>query len=517
MTYYNSTFNVDDTTPAIDVTVDHPNCADGTADYCVTTATDITIDVVDDGCCGNLTVKWNNGTGWNWWNTSSNQSFSEVFQFAEECEHWLNVTAYDCLGHVTYYNSTFNVDDTTPAIDIEIGNPNVTGDGTPDYWVNFSTPITLNVTDSGCCQNMTVMWNNGTGWNIIHDEDAPLAYETSFSYTEECQHWLNVTAYDCLGNYNTVNLTIYVDNSPPESNLSFDEYCQNVTASNPLPIGADATDYPEECASGVANVTMWYRYARYNNTFTQWFSMGRDEVLSWEWSFDAPNGSGYYQFYTAAYDNLGQHEPYPPNATTEPKARLSVSYNHTFDLWHNTTGWNFVTVPVKQPGIRRAGDLVNYINQFSPDACTVVVRWDRDTQRYYSYIAGGSEDHNFSIVPGESYWVFVKHNISSLYMEGCLHEYDDINLTLKAGYNFLGWANIEDTTAKNLTGNISGATVMSKWNATAQRWFEPSYTSGSSPVLSFDIPTGECVVVFRPEAPAIYWDGGRDMLSLPPP
>ncbi|MEA2054491.1 MAG: hypothetical protein U9O96_05175, partial [Candidatus Thermoplasmatota archaeon] len=211
-----------------------------------------------------------------------------------------------------------------------------------------------------------------------------------------------------------------------------------------------------------------------------------------------------------------QEQPFPPNATTTPKAMVSVSYNHTFELHYNNTGWNLITMPVKHPSIHTASDLIQYINTFSADNCTVVTRWDREYQRYDSYVVPEGDGFGvaFTIVPGEGYFVFVKTNIT-VYMEGCLIEYDEINLTLNVGYNMIGWANLEVINASQLAGNISGCTKVAKWNASAQGWFMPEYIVGDSP--DFNISIGEAMFVFRPTGGHIHWIGGRDMLQLPPP
>jgi len=256
--------------------------------------------------------------------------------------------------------------------------------------------------------------------------------------------------------------------------------------------------------------------------------VGTDEDgAPWQWQFTAPNGSGYYQFYVSAIDNLLQREtPYPPNETTEPKALLSVSYNHTFNLYYNATalkGWNYFCVPVKHPGIVNASDLIDYINGFSPDTCTMVAHWDPILQQYKTHVyipgIGHITETDFPLAYGEGLNVYVTETLENLYIEGCLIEYDEINLTLYIGYNMIGWPNLENTTAEQLGENITDCIKVGNYNATGQ-WYPPEYFIGS-PIEPFNITIGEAVFIFRysesHSVTPISWIGGRDFLTLPPP
>ncbi|MCD6147406.1 MAG: hypothetical protein J7J34_05335, partial [Thermoplasmata archaeon] len=423
----------------------------------------------------------------------------------------------------------FRVDNTPPETTIEWGNP--------QYWngsmwyVNLSTQVWLNTSenytdtqlcDVGCNYTYYEVWydsNHDDVVDTIEQSGMELDNDITFYFANECLHEVIYYGVDYLGNKED-NHTVWfrVDNTPPVSVIDpITPYCQHINATNPLQVSATITDYPVLCASGVHNATLWYRYARYNNSFTDWFMFGTDTSSPWQWDFTAPNGSGYYQFYVAAYDNLQQNEqPFPPNDTTPPKERVSASYNHTFELVYNHTGWNLITMPVKHESIHTASDLIDYINTFSPDVCTVVTRWDRENQQYVSYVAyGGGFGGDFSLTPGEGYFIYVTKNVT-VYMEGCLIEYDEINMTLNVGYNMIGWANLEKINASQIAGNISGCTMVTKWNSSSQGWFIPSYLV-VDPSHDFNITIGEAMFVFRPTGGTMQWDGGRSMLVLPPP
>lgn len=63
--------------------------------------------------------------------------------------------------------------------------------------------------------------------------------------------------------------------------------------------------------SGVASVELWYRYSTNNATWGGWTLFGTDTAAPWSWSFNFPNGSGYYRFYSRAKDNVSNYEEAP--------------------------------------------------------------------------------------------------------------------------------------------------------------------------------------------------------------
>ncbi|HEC76437.1 MAG TPA: LamG domain-containing protein, partial [Thermoplasmatales archaeon] len=206
--YHNETFHVDDTAPVIIKTVGDPHCEIAPDEYCVTTSTPITIDAYDLGCCDSLTVEYRiwNGT----WSAWTPITVPYELYFTEECTHYLEIKAYDCLGNTVTDNETFHVDDTVPVINKTVGDPNVAGTGTPHYWVTTYTPITINASDAGCCDSLFVeISTDGANWTMI-------TVPYIFHFTEECYHNLYIRAYDCLGHIVYDNETFYVDDTPPQ-------------------------------------------------------------------------------------------------------------------------------------------------------------------------------------------------------------------------------------------------------------------------------------------------------------
>jgi hypothetical protein len=415
---------------------------------------------------------------------------------------------------------------------------------TSQVHVTNHTPVWINATDNGtepCIVGsvdltVTIEYQGGEIYNVSDYVEymgdwAHVMPDPVDVFADNCTHYMNVTAVDDLGNTATYNVVFYVDNVAPVSMVEQpDPYCRNVTDSNPLVLNGSVVDLPDTvCASGVFNVSLWYRYARYNHSFTDWMWLNTNtsEADDWQYLFTAPNGSGYYQFYTSAYDNLGNHE-LPPNETAMPKALVSVSYNHSFDLYFNAArdkGWNWVTLPVKHPDILTASDLAMYVNMFAPDVCNMISVWDPVGQMYRTYVhpySMGTVD-DFVFEYGQGFMVHVRENVTDVYMEGCLIEYDEISFRLYDSWNVVGWTCLEDTDMRQLGENVSDTLKLMSYDA-VQQFYGPAFFL-DPPAWAVGLPPesiaiGEAVFLMRYDpddaVPSMQWQGGREFLTLPP-
>ncbi|MBC7081431.1 MAG: right-handed parallel beta-helix repeat-containing protein [Thermoplasmatales archaeon] len=508
-TLHNQTHYVDNTPPTTTKTYGTPYYTDGTNEW-ITSSTLITLSANDGGTC-TCGVKatyyriWHNGS-WSNWNT-----YTSPFTLSEECLHYIEYYSEDNLGNVeNVHNQTVYVDNTPPVTTKEFEGPKYS-----DH-ITSQTTIWVNSTDDGLCPVGSVHLNvkvyNATGeipqliynlWDNVTSGTASI----NFTIPEECEHWINITAIDNLGNTAWHNETVYVDNSSP--NATVDEitpYCQIVNEENPITINVTVIDSPG-CAVGVANVTLYYRFSRYNSSFSPWIELETLNNSPWQWSFNASNGSGYYQFYAVAYDLLGNHEPLP-NETTLPEAILCVKYVHTYTLYPK---WNMLTIPVKNESITNAKELGNFLNSQGCNV-TVIVRFNASIQRYESWVAEIPDKNNFEIVSGMGYWIFTQLTEQKNFsIEGRLIE--EIDVSLYVGYNLIGWANIENTNASTLGSNISNCTKVGRWRAWNQTW-APEHIVGHPPG-DFDISIGDAVFIFRNKGGVIAWDGGRSFLQPP--
>ena len=69
--------------------------------------------------------------------------------------------------------------------------------------------------------------------------------------------------------------------------------------------------------SALDNVTLWYRYSTNNasGSWSDYSSFDTDPLPSWQWSFDFPGGTGYYEFYSIGMYS-GDEEGTPASADT---------------------------------------------------------------------------------------------------------------------------------------------------------------------------------------------------------
>ena len=147
-----------------------------TNDYWINCSTEITIDAVDMGCCGNLTnlsYRVNDGQ----WISIINENRPYPLTFGE-CVHKLDIFAEDCLGNHVYHNETFYVDCTPPKMTKDVYTPNCPIEGTDDYYVTTETCICFSFEDEGCMGGVGLgnvsyrIWNMTHGWGTwMYDVD----------------------------------------------------------------------------------------------------------------------------------------------------------------------------------------------------------------------------------------------------------------------------------------------------------------------------------------------------------
>jgi flagellar hook assembly protein FlgD len=97
------------------------------------------------------------------------------------------------------------------------------------------------------------------------------------------------------------------DTTLPTSSVDLIEtYWKNSTM---VPFAVTAT--ASNSLSGVSSVELYYRYSVDNSTWGSWTSFGVDGEAPWSWTFSAPEGDGYYEFYSVATDEAGNDEAVP--------------------------------------------------------------------------------------------------------------------------------------------------------------------------------------------------------------
>jgi len=179
-----------------------------------------------------------------------------------------------------YNNITANISDATEAW-VEIYYP----DGT--LLGNFSmNPIPINT-------YYTIWYYNRT-----YQYPDPLG---TYSYT--------VNTYDGTGWSSSSGTFVVQDTTPPTSTV--DPIVPYWTNNAPITITVTASDN-----YALANVSLWYRYSTDNATWGAWafFAKDTDGSDGWSFSFDFPDGEGFYEFYSIANDTAGNTEAAPSTA-----------------------------------------------------------------------------------------------------------------------------------------------------------------------------------------------------------
>ena len=141
-------------------------------------------------------------------------------------------------------------------------------------------------------------------------------------------------------------------------------------------------------------------------------------------------------------------------------------------------GWNLITIPVENNWY--ASDIADNVSE-----CISVSRWDSQNQTYKTYIVGGPAAFDFPINPGHGYFVDM-NQADDLLVDGL--PIDNVSISLKVGWNLLGWYDENNITASGLSEDINGSVSLSKWNATAQTY--KTYIVGGPAAFDFTVSRG---------------------------
>jgi hypothetical protein len=185
------------------------------------------------------------------------------------------------------------------------------------YW-KHSSPMTVSATASdgpSGVSNVTLYYrfsSNNLTWGAWTefgvDNAAPWSW--GFTFPNGDGHYeLYTRARDNATNFEaapgSADRRCGFDISAPTSSVNaMASYWKNTSPQNVTATASDAT-------SGVTNVTLYYRYAVDNATWGAWGVLGKDTSSPWSWSITFTNGTGFYEFYTRAFDNATNFEASP--------------------------------------------------------------------------------------------------------------------------------------------------------------------------------------------------------------
>ncbi|HEC77054.1 MAG TPA: hypothetical protein ENI33_07350 [Thermoplasmatales archaeon] len=238
-------------------------------------------------------------------------------------------------------------------------------------------------------------------------------------------------------------------------------------------------------------------------------------TISYESGFEIPNQSICtnlsFKCTASAYNETGDFIDFVPVEwhilNNESNATLNASYgkivkfysgelNGTATLnakygWHNDSvvftinscffsfilyqGWNLITLPCEN----------NYnASSLYPDieGCSIILGWNTSKQDFDIYVPGSPYD--FAIEDGHGYFIGMNHDsIFSMYDIPI----QQVNVSLSAGWNCLGWFREKETNASLLYNKISNTTIILLWNTTKNDFYV--YVPGSP--YNFAIKRGE--------------------------
>ncbi len=219
------------------------------------------------------------------------------------------IKAYNESGWNSSSTYTFTLQDTTP--------PNSSVNSFAKYWYNSEINVTATATDNYQISEIKLKYrysSDNSSWNTWADFETDYSppWEWDFDFPDGEGYYRFLTmAKDTAGNIepwpSIYDESAAYDVTPPSSSVDVMAYWYT---SLPIIVTASAND----SLSGVKEVTLYYRYSSDNFSWTSWKSFGTDVSPPWRWNFNAPNGDGYYEFYTKAKDLAGNIEAAPTTA-----------------------------------------------------------------------------------------------------------------------------------------------------------------------------------------------------------
>lgn len=167
----------------------------------------------------------------------------------------------------------------------------------------------------------------------VHENAAVIDNSYSYTFSTDGTYYWRVSAIDAANNEgpfaDSCNFTI--DTQAPTS--SVDPISPYWRTSVPFAITVTASD----ATSGVASVRLFYRYSTDKAAWGAWTSFGVDTAGPWSFSFTAPSGDGYYEFYSTAADVSTNTEsaPAPADAiagvdTVPPTGSVTINAGATY-------------------------------------------------------------------------------------------------------------------------------------------------------------------------------------------
>ncbi|UCG70749.1 MAG: carboxypeptidase regulatory-like domain-containing protein [Thermoplasmata archaeon] len=226
----------------------------------------------------------------------------------------LNEGAYNLFVYGWDVIPNYNAVSTAHAIIVVDSTPPTSSvDSISPYW-QIAEPITVTVTASDTISYVKEVQlfyrfsTDNSSWSswISVGVDSSDPWEWNFNLPDgDGYYQFRSKATDGAGNVETgIDPDTYCAYDTILPTSSIDEISTFWFTTSPLLITATASDD----GSGLESVELFYRFSADNNTWGSWISFGDLTETPFEWSFDFPEGEGYYQFYTVASDKAANEE-----------------------------------------------------------------------------------------------------------------------------------------------------------------------------------------------------------------
>jgi hypothetical protein len=231
--------------------------------------------------------------------------------------------------------------------------------------------------------------------------------------------------YFFINDVNTTQSGTFIEGGNTQLNLiddipvsSVDNISPFWTVTSPITINGTAADIG---ANGLKNVTLYYYFSADNNTFTGPYAFGVNSSpwIGLAWSFNFPNVSGFYRFYSQAIDNASNLEAAPVDNDTLCAYGLApvTSVNTITPYWKTTSPLSITATAVDNTGDIKNVTLYYYyssdnttfagpyefgVNEtpwIDPDAVAWSFNFSNDSGFYRFYSIGADNSSNVEVTP----------------------------------------------------------------------------------------------------------------------
>ena len=266
-----------------------------------------------------------------------------------------------------------------------------------------------------------------------------------------------------------------------------------IQSTSPITITATASDG----ISGVRDVALWYRYSSDNSTWGSWTFYGLDSASPWSWSFNFPNGEGYYGFYSIANDTAGNQEAAPPVNDTWCHYRTTPAETSSNITLY--AGWNLISLD-------RYNSTNGYLlaSEFAAAAgshLVSIVNWNPSSGSYggynITYMSSTGKD-DFPMYIGVGYWVYMDNSTPAGGVVATIwgqdkNAYGQATFSLTSGrWNLVGWFNTTTVTTDEYCnivndGYDNGARgFITRWNVGNQDYDDAYVDIAGVPPSSYN-------------------------------